>query len=219
MRDTVVSVRVFTLAWMVMALAVLLVVLNTEKLSLHAAINCCHTHGADLFFTHATKLADGLVPTALALALLLFRDLRSFLMMGLSAGLSAIVVQLLKHNVFPDSDRPFMFKEQLGVMDWVEGIDMNHYFSFPSGHSTAAFSMCIALAVVIGKRRWAVPLALCAALLAFSRVYLSQHFTEDVLAGSLLGTATGVAVHWWLYLSTFSRRAWLDKRILKAQNQ
>ena len=211
--------RAFMITWAIMALAGLLVVLTTDKLELHAAINCCHRNWADALFSSATHLADGLVPTALALLFLFFRDLRSFMMMGLSAGLSSIIVQLLKHNVFPDHDRPFMFKEKLGAMDWVQGIDMNHYFSFPSGHSTCAFSMCLALAVISGRMRWAVPLAVLAALLAFTRVYLSQHFTEDILAGSLLGTLTGLAVYWWLYRSAFSRRTWLDRRILKAQNQ
>lgn len=219
MRGVGVSVRVFTITWIVIASIVLIIVLNTDKLALHAAINSCHGHWTDLFFSRLTHLADGLVPTFLALALLAFRDLRSFLMMGLSAGLSAIVVQLLKRNVFPDADRPFMFKQQLGAMDWVAGIDMNHYFSFPSGHSTTAFSMCCALSVIIGRVRWAWPLALLAALLAFSRVYLSQHFTEDILAGSLLGTVTGLGMYWWLYVSAFSRRAWLERTLWKRQNQ
>lgn len=209
----------FTLVWAGMALVVFILVLATDKLALHAAINSAHAPIADLFFRYATHLADGLVPTAIALALLLLSDLRSFMMVGLSAGLSAIIVQLAKRNVFADADRPFMFKDRLGNMDWVAGIEMNHYFSFPSGHATAAFSTCIALAVIIGRSQWAALLALIAALLAFSRVYLSQHFTEDILAGSLLGTSTGLLVYWWLYRSPFSRRRWLDRRVFRRQNQ
>lgn len=213
------SLKAFVITWALIALCVLVVVLATEKLALHAWINCCHTAWADQFFTYVTFLADGFVPTILALVLLFTRDLRTFLMMGLSPGLSAIIVQLLKRNVFGASDRPFMFKEQLGTMDWVQGIEMNHYFSFPSGHSTCAFSMCIALAVIIDRPRWALVFAVFAAVLAFSRVYLSQHFTEDVLAGSLLGTVTGCLIHWWLYRSAFSKKAWLDRRIGRTQNQ
>ena len=57
-----------------------------------------------------------------------------------------------------------------------------------------------------------VALALIAVFLACSRVYLSQHFTEDVLAGALIGTSVGVLGYWWLYRSGFSRRAFLDAR-------
>lgn len=219
MRNTGRCALIFTIAWAVMAAIVSVIVLATDKLVLHATINGAHAPVTDLFFSYATHFADGLVPTAIALAFLIFCDLRSFMMVGLSAGLSAIVVQLAKHNVFADSDRPYMFKDRLGEMDWVAGIEMNHYFSFPSGHSTAAFSTCFALAVIIGRQRWALAFALIAATLAFSRVYLSQHFTEDILAGSLLGTVTGLLVYWWLYRSSFSRRSWLDRRILRRQNQ
>ena len=219
MRSTGRSALIFTITWAVMAAIVFVIVLATDKLVLHATINGAHAPAADLFFSYATHLADGLVPTGIAIGLLIFCDLRSFMMVGLSAGLSAIVVQLAKRNVFADADRPFMFKDRLGEMDWVAGIEMNHHFSFPSGHSTAAFSTCIALAVIIGRTRWALVLALIAATLAFSRVYLSQHFTEDILAGSLLGTVTGLLVYWWLYRSPFSRRSWLDRGILRRQNQ
>jgi membrane-associated phospholipid phosphatase len=35
---------------------------------------------------------------------------------------------------------------------------------------------------------------LCALLVAYSRIYLSQHFLIDVLAGSLIGTGTAYFV-------------------------
>ena len=65
----------------------------------------------------------------------------------------------------------------------------------------------------------AVPFALTAALLAFSRVYLSQHFTQDALAGSTLGTLSGIVVHHWLYRSAFANKRWLTRYLLRRQNQ
>ena len=187
-----------------------LAALVTEQLALHASINAHHTAWADLFFRYFTHLADGLVPTALSL-LLLMKDMRSFLMMGLSCGLSALITQFLKRVVFDSHDRPAMFRDELGTMQWVQDVDLHNHLSFPSGHSTAAWSMCFALAIIIGSGRWAIPLAFCAALLAFSRVYLSQHFTEDVVFGALIGTLCALAMYLWLYRSSFSKRPWLQR--------
>ncbi len=204
------TVANFLIGGSVFFLPALWVVWSTEQLALHAAINAHHVVAADLFFRFATHLADGVVPTLLSL-LLLWKDVRSFLMMGASCGFSAIITQVLKQFVFDDHDRPARFREALGEMDWVSGIELNNYFSFPSGHATAAWAMCLALAVIIGKARWSWPLVILAGLLSFSRVYLSQHFTEDILFGAVIGTFTGWAVHWWLYVSEFSSRAFLNR--------
>ena len=60
------------------------------------------------------------------------------------------------------------------------------------------------------------PALFCLALLvAFSRVYLSQHFLNDIYAGSLLGTASALLA--WLILSrpAFFREAkWMHKSLL-----
>ena len=76
------------------------------------------------------------------------------------------------------------------------------------------------LAVIAGQRGPAVLLALIAALLAFSRVYLSQHFMEDIVAGALIGTITSVPAYFWLYKGKASDRPKFDRRLLKRrQNQ
>lgn len=205
-------VRRFIVVGMLLALPALVALLSMDRYQFHVAMNAVHTPWADVFFRYFTHVADGLVPTALALAMLAV-SYRAFLMVGLSCGISAIVAQVLKRQVFAHMHRPVRFQEELGNnMRWVNDLELHHHFSFPSGHATAAFSMCLALAVVIGGRRWAIPLALLAGLLAYSRVYLSQHFTEDVLAGAAVGTATAYVVYRWLYRSSFSHKPWLDRR-------
>lgn len=191
----------------------LFLVATQEKLALHQTANAIHGPGLDWFFRWFTHTADGLVPTGLALVLLFYRDVRAFLMMALSCGVSAIVVQLLKRQVFGDMHRPSAFRDALGDLHWVEGVELHGHFSFPSGHSTAAFSMCFALAVVLARPRLAMPLAGLAALMAWSRVYLSQHFLQDAVAGSLLGTAAAFGVYWMLYRSPMSGMPWLDARL------
>ena len=187
-------------------------VLSTEQVELHRAMHGFTGPALDGFFSWFTHIGDGWVPTVLALLVLFVRDLRSFMMMGLSCGFSALVAQGLKRTF--NHDRPFMYKEQLGDIPWVEGLELHHHLSFPSGHATAAFSMCFALAILLDKKVWGYAFGLFAILLAYSRVYLSQHFSEDILFGGAIGTITSLLVYHWLYRSPFSQRTWLDRKLL-----
>lgn len=58
-------------------------------------------------------------------------------------------------------------------------------FSFPSGHTLAAFET--AVTVFLADRRWGTPLLIFAAVMGLSRLYLFVHFPTDVLSGMALG--------------------------------
>jgi len=64
-------------------------------------------------------------------------------------------------------------------------------FSFPSGHTAAAFAVAVAFA---GEPGGIGPLALLLATgIGLSRVYLGAHYPLDVAAGGMLGVFAGLA--------------------------
>ena len=64
--------------------------------------------------------------------------------------------------------------------------------SFPSGHTSIAFSM----ATVLGYQypKWRIPLYIGAGLVGLSRIYLGRHYASDVLMGAAVGTISGSVV-------------------------
>lgn len=65
-------------------------------------------------------------------------------------------------------------------------------FSFPSGHTSAAFLMSAFLYLLFPA---AAPFVYCwAASVALARIFLGVHFPTDTLMGMLLGTGTALIV-------------------------
>jgi undecaprenyl-diphosphatase len=85
--------------------------------------------------------------------------------------------------------RPYDFQETLGVTINLL-IEKQHDFSFPSGHTIASFEACTVL--LLGNKKFGIPAAILAILIAFSRMYLYVHYPTDVIASIILGTLFGV---------------------------
>jgi len=62
-------------------------------------------------------------------------------------------------------------------------------YSFPSGHTAAAFAATSAL--YFSRRRLWIPALVLAVLIAFSRLYLYVHYPTDILAGIVVGIFMG----------------------------
>jgi membrane-associated phospholipid phosphatase len=101
-----------------------------------------------------------------------------------AAASAGLVVTLVKEAV--DRARPAVANH------WLDPIGaIPDSASFPSGHSATAFATAVAVGLVYPRLR--VPLLALAALVALSRVYLGMHYATDVLVGSALGAAMGLA--------------------------
>jgi len=66
--------------------------------------------------------------------------------------------------------------------------------SFPSGHSTVAFSIASVLSYRIDNIYASVGLYSLASATAAARMYKDKHWFSDVLLGSVIGTASGIYV-------------------------
>ena len=75
--------------------------------------------------------------------------------------------------------------------------------SFPSGHTTLAFTMATVIGHEYTKLR--VPLYAVAFCTAFARIYLGRHYPSDVLAGATIGILAGLhMIHYRKPILSFS---------------
>jgi undecaprenyl-diphosphatase len=104
-------------------------------------------------------------------------------LLGVGAVLAVLASQVLKRLCC--RSRP-----SCAIGDFAALTENPDAFSFPSGHTAAAFGIAVALAGE-GSGLGALTLALASGI-AVSRVYLGAHFPLDVGAGALLGTVSGL---------------------------
>lgn len=128
----------------------------------------------------------GLLLILLALVLMLFARTRPIgvCMFGAIACGALLTNFILKDLVA--RPRPFVGSELYAAWWQAIGAPFEDEFSFPSGHMTAAVAGLCALCLTDGKK-WLLPSALWALLMAVSRNYLMAHYPSDVLFGALVG--------------------------------
>jgi membrane-associated phospholipid phosphatase len=150
-------------------------------------------HGLNHISTgKATAIGTIAVPVSLYAAGLIRRDSKmqqTALLAGEAVGNAEIVATVLKDAT--KRLRPAGFPERGNLYDsWFDsrGTFLRGNGSFPSGHAIAAFAVATVIARRYGNHKWVPYTAYgMAALVGFSRLSLSAHFSSDVFMGAALG--------------------------------
>ena len=180
----------------------------------HLIINQYHNSFFDTFFRYATDLGDGIM-FGVVIVLGLFIRFRISLYTAVVGILTLIIISIIsKELLFHDWPRPARVFGNLNIgLHYIEGVRNHMISTFPSGHSTTAFGLYALLAFFCKKNIGKFLFATVAIIAAFSRVYLSQHFVRDTVAGAVIGFIVALLVFY--YLNKFlSDKPKLDKSLL-----
>ncbi len=71
-----------------------------------------------------------------------------------------------------------------------------HNYSFPSGHSSLAFSVAASFSLEYKKWYITAPAYIWATTVGYSRIYLGVHYPSDVLAGAVIGIGSAYLSSW-----------------------
>ena len=170
----------------------------------------------DRFFYYVTFLGEGITCVVLIIVLLLWLKLdnRTFLIGMSSFGGISIIVQFIKRIVLPYQLRPSKFISSDISLHFVENVSLHSYLSFPSGHATTIFmTVCFMVLTIPPKHKiYSFLAVLIATIIAYSRVYLSQHFYEDIYVGSLIGVRVTTFVY--AFFIDLEKPVWLNKKLV-----
>lgn len=146
----------------------------------------------DMVMPIITKLGDaGIIWIILSLVLLLFPKTRKT---GIAVAMGLVIEALCCNVVLKPlvaRIRPYDVNFAVQLL-----IAKPNDFSFPSGHTAAAFAGTSAL--YFSQSRGFIPALILSVLIAFSRLYLYVHYPTDVLGGIFLGILAGWIGAWLL---------------------
>ncbi|MBX2910135.1 MAG: phosphatase PAP2 family protein [Chitinophagales bacterium] len=145
-------------------------------------------------FTHSVEF-----PLIIVLILLLWylKGKKAFFESAIALSVTALVVQLLKRVILEDNFRPRLYFEHTHQLRLIEFTQPLYHFSFPSGHTTAAFCLLAIYSFYTEKKWQRILLFSLAILIGISRMYLLHHFLSDVVAGILLGAIIAWSTHFY----------------------
>ena len=209
MKNILKKNRFFLYPFLFFLLVAAVILLIYSKANIFFFINRHNSSAGDFVFRYATWLGDGIIITLISIVLLFFRYRWAILSMEIYL-FSGLIVQVMKRFIFTNALRPYKVFADTPGLHLVEGVKMYANHSFPSGHTASAFGMFFLLCWLVPQRYLKVMFFLLAFLVAYSRMYLSEHFLIDVTVGSVIGVVSAILFIWWMQSAKYS---WLDKSL------
>ncbi len=104
----------------------------------------------------------------------------------ISLSASHLIVHLLKKRF--NRHRPYLVHGQIHTF-----ANPLKDYSFPSGHTTAIFSVATTLSLFIPA--FVSVMLPVAVIVGLSRIYLGLHYPTDVIIGAFIGSMTAIIIH------------------------
>ena len=140
--------------------------------------------------THSITPVSVGIPTTMVIAGLIKKDsslIHSGLYIGGSILASSIITVGLKYGI--DRDRPFVTYPE------IEKLTHAGSPSFPSGHTSMAFSTATSLSITYPRWYVIAPSFLWASGVGYSRMHLGVHYPSDIFVGALIGSGSAWLCH------------------------
>lgn len=187
----------------------LLIICCFTKTTLFINANFFHCPVLDWWFIHFTNLGDGIVVVILVIGYFIARKTVLAIKLLVTFLFSGLVVQVLK-ELFR-APRPKTFFAENFYQYFIDGVTHCGNASFPSGHTTTAFAVAAMLSFNTNKKTVCTLCFVAAVLVGYSRVYLGQHFVEDVTTGIIIGVASSIMID-------YGYNGYLEKRKAARKN-
>ncbi|WP_243517628.1 MULTISPECIES: phosphatase PAP2 family protein [unclassified Candidatus Cardinium] len=185
-----------------------------DKLAFFILLKQWHHPVADVIAPYLTWLGDGVTYLLLLTVVALLRaSCRKLIIMGGSFLFMSIVVQLFKRLFFRDMLRPIALLPLDDSLHLVDRVSLLRDLSFPSGHAATIFVLISVIQLLSRNKNTIYSIAWLglALTVAYSRIYLCQHFYIDIYVGAWMGSLSSLIVY--LFVVGFNGPNWLDRSI------
>jgi membrane-associated phospholipid phosphatase len=213
-KDVLKRIKPFLIIYLVLLACCVIIKLIYTKDEIYFAVNTRTTPFLDAVEPYITDLGDGWTIVILAAIAALWNFRIAFLLITTFI-VTSLAVQAAKF--FFDAPRPKLyFKAELSKLHFAKGVEILSHNSFPSGHTLTAFAVGVLLTYLSKLKGWSsVLLIFYGVMVGFSRMYLSEHFFEDVIAGSIMGVVLSILWIWFIDGRKFIHSAGWNKGVLR----
>ncbi|HPD33172.1 MAG TPA: phosphatase PAP2 family protein [Candidatus Kapabacteria bacterium] len=205
--------RIFLIPYFLLFLAGLIFFISNKNDELLFYFNSNRTIFLNYYFIFSTDLLSG-IGIIVLLLIALSHKYSTFFKIGVSTLITFLIVELIKG--ITDLPRPstFFANNPKLILNPIKNISLIPMHSFPSGHAANAFAIFFGFSIILKNQFAKVVCLFIACSIAISRVYLLQHFTRDILFGSLFGIIiTSIVFFIFDNYIFINKSAWYNKSI------